>query len=512
MSKYKQDGRGGVFNYLSKKAVRPLGFKKIRTSEGIYKSFSRSARGKRFPIFSKLRRRSSKNLKTKLNYMNERISGKTQKIEHYSARLKEAQILSASKKKGLEARQKLFGEGSPEWQKIQNKINKLEPKLNKQLEKMSKKIQKAQKNLTVKLNKYKPRREKYEKLMQRKIYKSQKRLDKGFTKSCKNLKTTGQSSIGCLEAYEICKGKHANLDLKGLTACINMESENMGLPSNLKEGQITETMTALANKHFINRIKRRRHLRQIKRISKHGNELEKSLKDTKGTMKYGEKLQSHSMNATPQSFNKLGQLSKERVIYKNVAKNNPGLSLVDLEKKTYEKIDKTEITQQLRKTHPNITPDQLKLQTDEIYKLQKTHLNDIEKQFKTSPGTLTYITDRENPMAELRARSKLMANSNIKAAIAKSPPIGAPATAAMAVHPPQGYTGYPQQGYHAYPPTGFVMHPPYKPPHSSTITNGVRQTQLDKLAARRGTTNPVHNPSHPPGDTGYYNLTGNVNV
>jgi hypothetical protein len=432
MSKYKHDGGSSIFTLFSKKAVMPLGLKRIRTSTGAFKSFSRSARGKRFPIFSKLRTRSSKNLKTKLNYMNERISGKTQKIEHYSARLKEAQILSASKRKGLEARQKLFGEGSSEWQKIQNKLDKLEPKLEKQLAKMSKKIQKAQKNLTVKLNRYKPRREKYEKLMQRKIYKSQKRLDKGFTKSCKNLKKTGQSSIGCLEAYEICKGKHANLDLKGLTACVNMESENMGLPSNLKEGQITETMTALANKHFIRRFKRRRHLREIKRISKHGDELEKSLKDSKGTMIYGQKLQAHSMNATPQSFNKLGQLSKERVIYKNIAKNNPGLSLAELEKKTYEKIDKTEITQQLRKTHPDITPDQLKFQTDEIYKVQKTHLNDIEKQFTKSPGTLTYITDRENPMAELRARSKLMAMANPNIGSATSPIGAAVATSTAA--------------------------------------------------------------------------------
>ena len=144
MSKYKQDGKG-IFNYLSKKAVRPLGFKRIRTSTGAFKSFSRSARGKRFPIFSKLRKRSSKNLKTKLNYMNERISGKTQKIEHYSARLKEAQILSASKKKGLEARQKLFAQDSKEWQKIENKLAKIQPKLDKQLAKMSKKIQRAQK-------------------------------------------------------------------------------------------------------------------------------------------------------------------------------------------------------------------------------------------------------------------------------------------------------------------------------------------------------------------------------
>jgi hypothetical protein len=369
MSKYKQDGRGGIFNYLSKKAVRPLGFKRIRTSTGSFKSFSRSARGKRFPIFSKLRKRSSKNLKTKLNYMNERISGKTQKIEHYAARLKEAQILSASKRRGLEARKKLFTKGSEEWNKIEKKIKKLDDNLEKQLPIMTQKIEKAKKNLTIKLNKYKPKQEKYEKLMQRKIYKSQKRLEKGFTKSCKNLKKTGQSSIGCLEAYEICKGKHANLDLKGLTACINMESENMGLPSNLKEGQITETMTALANKHFIRRFKRRRHLREIKRISKHGDQLEKSLKNTKGTIRYGEKLEGHSMNGTQQSFNKLGELSKERVIYKNVAKNNPGLSLAELEKKTYEKIDKTQITQTIREENPGVvfTPDELKKHTDDVY-------------------------------------------------------------------------------------------------------------------------------------------------
>jgi hypothetical protein len=202
-----------------------------------------------------------------------------------------------------------------------------------------------------------------------------------------------------------------------------MESENMGLPSNLKEGQITETMTALANKHFIRRFKRRRHLREIKRISKHGDELEKSLKDTKGTMIYAQKLKDHPMNATPQSFNKLGQLSKERIIYKNIAKNNPGLSLAELEKKTYEKIDKTEITQQLRKTHPDITPDELKFQTDEIYKVQKDHLNTLEKDLIKSTGAL-----KENSMAQLRAQSKLLANPNPNIRSATSPIISTPAT------------------------------------------------------------------------------------
>ncbi len=408
-SKHKHVGSGKAgrfFRYMSKKLVRPAGFKKIRTSTGAFKTFSRSARGKEFRFFG-LHTRSSKSLKNRLNYMNERIAGKTQKIESYAAKLKEAQLLSASKRKNLQDRLKLYPENSKKWNKINEKLEKLEPKLEKKFAKMTQKVEKARKNLTKKLKTYGPKQKKYQALMQKKIYKSQKRLDKGFTKTCRNLKKTGKSAIGCLDAFEKCKETTPSLDLGKMTKCINLESETMGVPSNLKEGDVTQTMTKLADSHFLRRLKRRRHLREIKRITKHGDTLEQSVKESSATIKYGEKLKEHEI--TDQAgFNKLGQYSKERVIYKNIAKSNPKMTAEEIEKKTFEQFDKGEIASRLRKEHPNITPEQLTKRTDEIYKIQKSELNRLGS---PSEGVT---------MDQLRDKSKLSTSGVISDEIGKN--------------------------------------------------------------------------------------------
>lgn len=412
MSKHKHvgSGRTGRFlHYMSKKIVRPAGYKRIRTSTGAFKSFSRSARGKRFPILSKFRTRSSKNLKTRLNYMNERIAGKTQKIENYAVKLKEAEILTKNKKKDLENIQKTLDPGSKEWEKIASKLEKLDTSLSKKLSKTTLKIEKARRNLTKKLNKYAPKQKKYQALMQKKIYKSQKRLDKGFTKTCRNLKKTGKSIIGCLEAFEICKSKTPGLDLSKMTKCINLESETMGVPSNLKESEITQTMTKLANSHFIRRFKRRRHLREIRRISKHGNSLEQSIKESSATIKYGKKLEDHHMSNSKEAYNKLGQYSKERVIYKNLAKSNPKMTTEELERQTFEQFDKGQIASQLLEKHPDITPAQLAKRTEEIYKIQRGHLNTLEQGVAGTSEKIAF--------SELRDQSKSM--MNIETEIAK---------------------------------------------------------------------------------------------
>jgi hypothetical protein len=364
MLKNKQDG-SGIFKYLSKKAVRPLGFKRIRTSTGVYKSFSRSARGK-----TELLRHSSKNLKTKLKYMNERIEGKTQKIEGYAVKLKEYQILKQSKIDNLKLQLKSTTDSSS-IMKLNSKISNIESKLEKKINTIGKKVTKAQVNLTKKLKKYTPKHEKYSRIMQKKIYKSQKRLEKGFTKTCKDLVKIKKSSIACLESFKICKKKNAALDIKRLTDCVNRESDAIGLPIDIKSSEVSDSMIKLADKHFLRRFKRRRHLREINRITKHGAELEQIRDKSKGALIYGEKLRAQNMFNGQKSFNKLGQLSKERTIYKKLQNNSPGLSLTKLEKKTYEQFDKGEIAQKIRKQHPDITSDQLKEQTDEIYKLQK---------------------------------------------------------------------------------------------------------------------------------------------
>lgn len=413
MSKYKQEGKGGILKYISKKAVRPLGYKRIRTSTGAYKLYSKRQRGKRIirGMFFIPKTRSSNNLKKKLTYMNERIAGKTQKIEEYAVKLKEAQILSKDKINSL--KKQLESTTNPNIAiKLNFKISKIEKELTQKMDKISKKVTKAQKSLTEKVNKYKPKQEKYSHLIEKKIYKSQKRLNKGFTKTCRNLKTTGKSSIGCLEAFEICRKKHANLDIKGLTGCVNTESAAMGLPSDIQETQVTDMMTKLANKHFIRRFKRRRHLREINRITTHGSELEQIRDKSKGTIIYGEKLQSHQMKNGQKSFNQLGQFSKERTMYKQLQNSSPNMPLSKLEKRSYEQFDKSEIAQKLRKEHPSITPDQLKVRTNEIYEIQKDETRQIISSLKNPKDA-----EKSIEIAKIRDLSKSQAAQNIEDAI-----------------------------------------------------------------------------------------------
>ncbi len=330
---YNQDG-SGFFSSLSKGLVRPFGLKRIRTSTGAFKSFSRGARGKQFTFFG-LRNRSSKSLKNRLNFMNERISGKTQKIEGYAAKLKESQGIAktrineysrriSGKQSRIAELEKLKEAGNltkKQAKQIKSELNEAKSKLkkleNKQKSIVSshaketlnaeKKIAKAQANLQKKLNTYGPKQKKYQALMQKKIYKSQKRLDKGFTKTCRNLAKKGKSAIGCLEAFEKCKGQGHGLDMKAMTGCINTESSAMGLPIDLKQGDVTGTMTKLANKHFIRRFKRGRHLREIARISKHGSDLQKSINTSSQTLAYGKALRSANTNRA-----KIEVLSKAR--------------------------------------------------------------------------------------------------------------------------------------------------------------------------------------------------------
>jgi hypothetical protein len=327
-NKYKQNG-SGLFSAIGKTkfgkyAGRPFGFsKKIRTSTGDYKSFSRALRGKRFPIISKFRNRSSKNLKNRLNYMNERIAGKTQKIEGYAAKLSVAKIKTDSKIISLQKKMALKPE---KFAKYQAKIEKLNGKLKSKTEKLTKKLNKAQTKLTKKLDRYVGKQNKYSRLLEKKIAKSQKRLENGFTKTCKNLrKKPGKSPIACLEAYQTCKGQHG-LDLTALTGCVNTQSAAMGNPLDLKPGEVTGTMNKLAKKHFFNRFKQRRHLREIRRL-KHGSELQKSINKSKGTIMYGQEFEKIKVDQalpgtnpfhTP-GFNKIGDLSKQKTIYQQLA-------------------------------------------------------------------------------------------------------------------------------------------------------------------------------------------------
>jgi hypothetical protein len=66
-------------------------------------------------------------------------------------------------------------------------------------------------------------------------------------------------------------------------------------------------MTKLANKHFINRFKRGRHLREIARISKHGNQMQKAINNSSKTITYGS-----TMHKAEGDIFKIDELSKAR--------------------------------------------------------------------------------------------------------------------------------------------------------------------------------------------------------
>ncbi len=396
-NKYKQNA-GGIFSAIGqtkfgKYAGRPFGFsKKIRTSTGVLKSFSRSARGKRFPIIAKLRTRSSKNLKTRLNYMNERIAGKTQKIEGYAFKLGKTKIKNDREIMKLKEKMKELGTTDPaKLAKYESKIANLEKNLANKTEKLTKKVNKAQEKLAEKIKRYSVKQKKYSKMLGKKIAKSQKRLENGFIKTCKNLrKKPGKSPIGCLDAYQLCKDKHG-IDLTALTGCVNAESLAMGIKLDLKPGEVTGTMNKLAKKHFFNRFKQGRHLREIKRL-KHGSELQKSINKSKGTLMYGERFQKIK---GPNQFNRIGQLSKEKTIYQQLAKEAPvGTSTVELEREAFRQLRKGEILQELKKANPNASIAELQERVPLIYKQQKNQSQNIVKQY-TEAG-LNPIEHRDN--------------------------------------------------------------------------------------------------------------------
>ena len=348
MSKYIHDGGSSIFNLISKALVRTKGVKKIRTSTGAFKSFSRGDRGKSFRFFSKRRNKSTTNLTKRMNYMNERISGKTQKIHGYSAKLAESKILNTSRLNqyskqitvqkdklaqlnALKAAGKINPRQLRELRTAKSSIKAFQKKqtsiissFDKNTAKIKTKIAKARTNLNAKVTKYAAKQEKYKGIMEKKIYKSQKRLDKGFTKTCKNLKKTGKSAIGCLEAFEKCKASGHGLDLKAMTGCVNTQSAEMGLPSGLDPGTITQTMTKQANKHFIRVFKRGRHLREIKRISSGtGAKLEKSMSNTAKTLDYGKTL------GQTQTVSGVGALSKARTRQLTGQEIAPGTGIKD---------------------------------------------------------------------------------------------------------------------------------------------------------------------------------------
>jgi hypothetical protein len=346
MSKYIHDGGSSFFTLLSKKLVRPFGFKKIRTSTGSFQTISASSRGKGFKFFGPLRTKSTGNLTKRMNYMNKRISGKTQKVEGYAFKLKESQMLSKSRLtnyknqihtqntkiaelKGLQSMGKLKPKQLKELKKAESSVRSLQKTQKsivksyaKKSAKIHRKMRKAQTRLNYKVTKYAAKQKKYKGLMERKIYKSQKRLDKGFTKTCKNLKKTpGKSPMACLEAFEKCKASGHGLNLGGMTQCVNAESAKAGLPIDLKQGDITTTMTKLANKHFLRRFKRGRHLREISRItSGKGAKLQTSMNETAKTLQYGKTL------AQAPTASGVGALSKARarqLTGQNIIPGNP---------------------------------------------------------------------------------------------------------------------------------------------------------------------------------------------
>jgi hypothetical protein len=312
-------GGSGFFSQLGK-LVKPG--RKIRTESGLYKTFSRAERGKQFRFFNRFRNKSTKNLTGRMNYMNQRIAGKRQKVEGYATKLEMKRIshhsaISKIDTKYADKIKTAQAQGNPtlvaNLQKQQQQATEKAKKLfDKQAKKLTKKVTAAQARLTKKLDRYSVKQVKYKKMMDKKIYKSQKRLEKGFTKTCKNLLKTptgkGKSPLACLQAYSACK-KQSGLNLNELTSCVNAESAKNGFPLDLQASAVTGTMTKLANKHFIRRFKRGRHLREIERLSSGtGAKMTAAYDESKKTLYSGRHLTAQGAN-----LNKIGTLSKERL-------------------------------------------------------------------------------------------------------------------------------------------------------------------------------------------------------
>jgi hypothetical protein len=275
----KGKGFGDAFSVGLKRTFKLPTSSTIRTGTGQYKTFGFFQKG----YFVKLPfvKRSTKNIRARLGYINTTIGGKMSKVNKYHIDLNLAKIKVQNKIDLLTKKAARLKDTNPvKYKKIMNKITSKKLKFDKYANGIDKQIKDARKELKEVSKKYEGETIKLQNLMDKKMYKSQKRLTKGLSKGCNNMKIGQQ--LGCSEAIGICKNHGINVN--EYLKCMNSYGFN------IPENDLYKHMESSAKSHFIRRFKRGRQLREIKRLRTQGAELEQIKGETVERIKDSEKM------------------------------------------------------------------------------------------------------------------------------------------------------------------------------------------------------------------------------
>jgi hypothetical protein len=273
----------GIRNVASRakdKVVHGVGKFSQRTSKGVINTFRaipgfrsgriiRNSKGEKV-FMSKgktmfgFEPKSTEGMKTRLNYINERISGKRQKLDKLIGKVEQRTNKFESQIANLN--QKILNTKDPKLiAKYETKIGKFEKEMITAQHKYRDKITAAEKKLREKVEKYAKVSEKLKQNLSEKVRKSEKRIREGFSSVCSKFTTSGIAGAqsACNKAMRNCKGHTSNEPISATLACMGADPGFSKLNLSLSQSDLVNEMKKNANKSLWTK---NRHLKEIKKV------------------------------------------------------------------------------------------------------------------------------------------------------------------------------------------------------------------------------------------------------
>ncbi len=222
---------------------------------------------------------STAGLTNRLNYINERIGGKRQKLDKLLGKVNKETLHFESKIANLN--QKILNTKDPKLlDKYTADVAKFKVQMEKAQLKFKDKIDNARKRLEQKVQKYAGKTEELKKKLAEKVRKSEKRIREGFVNVCSQFGRNGKlgSELACQNAMKLCGGHTSKNPIEQTLACMNSNPEFERLGLSLSKGDLIQEMTKNAKKKW---FVRNRHLKEIKKIeSGKVSEAQRKIQDT----------------------------------------------------------------------------------------------------------------------------------------------------------------------------------------------------------------------------------------
>jgi hypothetical protein len=279
-AKWMGKGIRNVASHAKDKVVHGVGKFSQRTSKGLINTFRaipgfrssriiRNSKGEKV-FMSKgktmfgFEPKSTEGMKTRLNYINERISGKRQKLDKLIGKVEQRTNKFESQIANLN--QKILNTKDPKLiAKYESKIGKFEKEMINAQHKYRDKINAAEKKLKEKVEKYAKVSEKLKQNLSEKVRKSEKRIREGFSSVCSKFTTSGIAGAqsACNKAMRNCKGHTSNEPISATLACMGADPGFSKLNLSLSQSDLVNEMKKNANKRLWTKS---RHLKEIKKV------------------------------------------------------------------------------------------------------------------------------------------------------------------------------------------------------------------------------------------------------